>query len=227
MHLIVCAWRINSMFSAIMTLTIMMLQALEAAGCFAIVLECVPAPIAAAATQAIGIPTIGIGAGPACSGQVLVFHDLLGMLSHPHHAQVRVLPCFGKFSTHLARMMWKTCLDPDCLSSAPRVSCQRPETEFRVLHDAYNGSTAAPDQARCPQVTPKFCKQYAQVGHAINEGLHAFQAEVVSGEYPSKATSPYKITSEELDAFMTGLEREGLGGSASAAAAAAPYAGLS
>ena len=65
------------------------MQALEAAGCFAIVLECVPAPIAAAATQALGIPTIGIGAGPMCSGQVLVFHDLLGMMSHPHHAQVR------------------------------------------------------------------------------------------------------------------------------------------
>ena len=53
------------------------------------VIECVPAPIAAAVTEAVGIPTIGIGAGPACSGQVLVFHDLLGMMSHPHHAQVR------------------------------------------------------------------------------------------------------------------------------------------
>jgi ketopantoate hydroxymethyltransferase len=68
--------------------TSLLMQALEAAGCFALVLECVPAPIAAAATQAVGIPTIGIGAGPFCSGQVLVFHDLLGMMSHPHHAQV-------------------------------------------------------------------------------------------------------------------------------------------
>jgi Asp/Glu/hydantoin racemase len=45
-------------------------KALQDSGCFAIVLECIPAPIAAAVTQALSIPTIGIGAGPQCSGQV-------------------------------------------------------------------------------------------------------------------------------------------------------------
>lgn len=44
--------------------------ALQQAGCFALVLECIPGPIAAAITRAVTIPTIGIGAGPACSGQV-------------------------------------------------------------------------------------------------------------------------------------------------------------
>jgi 3-methyl-2-oxobutanoate hydroxymethyltransferase len=53
-------------------------KALEAAGCFAVVLEGVPDVVAAAVTAAVGIPTIGIGAGGACDGQVLVFHDLLG-----------------------------------------------------------------------------------------------------------------------------------------------------
>jgi len=53
--------------------------ALEAAGCFSLVLEAVPAPIAAHITQALEIPTIGIGAGAACDGQVLVWHDLLGL----------------------------------------------------------------------------------------------------------------------------------------------------
>jgi 3-methyl-2-oxobutanoate hydroxymethyltransferase len=51
---------------------------LERAGCFAIVLEAVPAPVAARVTEALAIPTIGIGAGAACDGQVLVYHDLLG-----------------------------------------------------------------------------------------------------------------------------------------------------
>ncbi len=54
-------------------------QALEAAGCFALVLEAVPAAVAARITEALTIPTIGIGAGAACDGQVLVYHDLLGL----------------------------------------------------------------------------------------------------------------------------------------------------
>jgi 3-methyl-2-oxobutanoate hydroxymethyltransferase len=54
-------------------------QALDQAGCFAIVLECVPSELAAMITERVAVPTIGIGAGPACDGQVLVFHDLLGL----------------------------------------------------------------------------------------------------------------------------------------------------
>jgi 3-methyl-2-oxobutanoate hydroxymethyltransferase len=53
--------------------------ALQAAGCFSIVLEAVPSPVAARITEALDIPTIGIGAGPDCAGQVLVWHDLLGL----------------------------------------------------------------------------------------------------------------------------------------------------
>jgi 3-methyl-2-oxobutanoate hydroxymethyltransferase len=53
--------------------------ALEAAGCFAIVLEAVPVPVAARITESLTVPTIGIGAGPECDGQVLVYHDLLGL----------------------------------------------------------------------------------------------------------------------------------------------------
>jgi len=53
-------------------------QGLEEAGCFAVVLECIPADLAAEITDLVSIPTIGIGAGAACDGQVLVLHDILG-----------------------------------------------------------------------------------------------------------------------------------------------------
>jgi 3-methyl-2-oxobutanoate hydroxymethyltransferase len=53
--------------------------ALEQAGCFALVLECVPSELAALITERVAIPTIGIGAGIHCDGQVLVYHDLLGL----------------------------------------------------------------------------------------------------------------------------------------------------
>ena len=53
-------------------------RVLASAGCFAVVLECVPDSLAAEITREIPVPTIGIGAGAACDGQVLVFHDVLG-----------------------------------------------------------------------------------------------------------------------------------------------------
>lgn len=53
--------------------------ALEEAGCYAIVLEAVPAPVAEAVSRRLSVPTIGIGAGLGCDGQVLVYHDMLGL----------------------------------------------------------------------------------------------------------------------------------------------------
>ncbi len=54
-------------------------KVLEAAGAFAVVLECVPASLAAQVTEALSIPTIGIGAGPSCDAQVLVWQDMAGL----------------------------------------------------------------------------------------------------------------------------------------------------
>jgi len=68
---------------------------LQDAGCFAVVLEAVPAPVATRITQELSIPTIGIGAGAGCDGQVLVYHDLLG-LSEGH------LPRFVKRYANLS-----------------------------------------------------------------------------------------------------------------------------
>lgn len=63
--------------------------ALEQAGAYAVVLECVPAQLARRVTERLSVPTIGIGAGPHCDGQVQVFHDILGLFSEfvPKHAK--------------------------------------------------------------------------------------------------------------------------------------------
>ena len=70
-------------------------RALAAAGVFAIVLEGVPDIVAQVVTREVPVPTIGIGAGPYCDGQVLVYHDVLGL----HHGR---LPRFVRQYTHLA-----------------------------------------------------------------------------------------------------------------------------
>ncbi|KAK6918308.1 Ketopantoate hydroxymethyltransferase [Dillenia turbinata] len=127
--------------------------ALQEAGCFSVVLECVPPVVAAATTSALQIPTIGIGAGPFCSGQVLVYHDLLGMLQHPHHAKV----------------------------------------------------------------TPKFCKQFGQVGEIINKALLDYKEEVTNGSFPSPSHTPYKISADDVNGFLSELRKLGLDKAADAA----------
>ncbi|GHP10565.1 hypothetical protein PPROV_000929600 [Pycnococcus provasolii] len=118
---------------------------LQDAGCFAVVLECVPASVARAVTERLSIPTIGIGAGVHTSGQVLVFHDLLGIAQHPHHATV----------------------------------------------------------------TPRFCKQYAQAGIVIAEGLAQYASEVKQAEFPSDKYSPYKMGDGAMDEFQKLLAERG------------------
>jgi 3-methyl-2-oxobutanoate hydroxymethyltransferase len=75
-------------------------QALAEAGCFSIVLEAIPAPVAARITANVPVPTIGIGAGPDCDGQVLVIHDVLGLFE-------RFRPRFVKQYAQLGQEMLK------------------------------------------------------------------------------------------------------------------------
>ncbi len=79
-------------------------RALEEAGCFAIVLEAIPDRLAAIITRSLHIPTIGIGAGPDCDGQVLVIHDLLGLYD-------RFTPRFVKKYAHAAALFTEALSD--------------------------------------------------------------------------------------------------------------------
>lgn len=73
-------------------------RALEAAGCFALVLEAVPEPVARRISEALGIATIGIGAGVGCDGQVLVWHDLLGLF---HGRQARFVRRYAEIGEEI------------------------------------------------------------------------------------------------------------------------------
>jgi 3-methyl-2-oxobutanoate hydroxymethyltransferase len=94
-------------------------KTLEAAGAFAVVLECVPTPLAARVTEALSIPTIGIGAGPDCDAQVLVWQDMAGLSTR----------------------------------------------------------------------TPKFVRQYADVGSVLRDAATAYAEDVRSGTFPGPAES--------------------------------------
>jgi len=78
-------------------------RSVEAAGAFAIVLEAIPRELAAEITRAVHIPTIGIGAGPDCDGQILVLHDLLGLTFHEPPKFARQYANVGEIITKAVR----------------------------------------------------------------------------------------------------------------------------
>ena len=75
-------------------------KAVEQAGAFAVVLECIPAKLAQLITDSISIPTIGIGAGAGCDGQILVYQDMLGMYSDFTPKFVKKYSNLGKVMTN-------------------------------------------------------------------------------------------------------------------------------
>jgi 3-methyl-2-oxobutanoate hydroxymethyltransferase len=115
--------------------------ALQQAGCVAIVLECIPGVVAAAVTRELHIPTIGIGSGPSCSGQVLVFHDMLGFLQHPHHAKVTPKFCkrYSDVSERIQQALAEYVEDVETkqFPSERYTPYQIPEDELHALAHAF------------------------------------------------------------------------------------------
>jgi 3-methyl-2-oxobutanoate hydroxymethyltransferase len=84
--------------------------ALADAGCFAIVLECVPDAVARMITESVPVPTIGIGAGRHCDGQVLVWHDLLGFEADGHR-RPKFVRAYAAFEREAAQAIEQFCAD--------------------------------------------------------------------------------------------------------------------
>ena len=119
---------------------------LEAAGCFSLVLEAVPAPVAKRITETLSIPTIGIGAGAECDGQVLVWHDLLGL--YAGHA-----PRFVKQYANLAPEITAALEQfvADVRSGAfpeEKHTYAMPEEELKVFSKAASSSAEGVEHAR-------------------------------------------------------------------------------
>ncbi|MGH9740185.1 MAG: 3-methyl-2-oxobutanoate hydroxymethyltransferase [Candidatus Acidiferrales bacterium] len=85
-------------------------RAVEAAGAFAVVLESMPREVAAHITQQVRIPTIGIGAGPECDGQVLVFHDLMGLTPAGRHTP-KFVRRYAQLSEEISKAASEYCED--------------------------------------------------------------------------------------------------------------------
>ena len=117
--------------------------ALERAGCFALVLEAMPAPVAARITDVLRIPTIGIGAGAACDGQVLVWHDLLG-LSFGHVPQFvkqyghLADPIVAALRTYVSEVREKSFPQAQHTYAMPAAELELFETELGVIPDRVN-----------------------------------------------------------------------------------------
>ena len=100
--------------------------ALERAGCFSLVLEAIPPPVAARITEAVGIPTIGIGAGASCSGQVLVWHDLLGLLPGPRRASSSSTRISAARFAPRSKPTWTTCAPAPFPDERTPTACPTP-----------------------------------------------------------------------------------------------------
>ena len=101
-------------------------KAVEEAGAFAVVLECVPAKLAELISKSISIPTIGIGAGAGCDGQILVYQDMLGLFSD-------FTPKFVKKYANVGEMM--TQAFRDYIADVQEGSFPAPEHTFAISED--------------------------------------------------------------------------------------------
>jgi 3-methyl-2-oxobutanoate hydroxymethyltransferase len=109
-------------------------RAVEAAGAFAVVLEAVPRELAAQITRELRIPTIGIGAGPDCDGQILVLHDLLGLTFSP-------LPKFARRYANIGEL----------ISSAARGYCEDVKAGmFPSDAESYHAAQLAKEEKEAP-----------------------------------------------------------------------------
>lgn len=173
---------------------------LQDAGVFAVVLECVPSNVARSITDTLEIPTIGIGAGPHTSGQVLVYHDMLGMTSHPHHDQF--VPKFCKKYAQVGHMIQEGLLE----FKADVENGTFPSDAFSpyVMTDAEHiqfDDLLAKDAAERRHQLNKADQKYVDTDEY--EKLHLYGAPSHATEQPAKGTAASEPRPEEQSGAAT------------------------
>lgn len=155
-------------------------QELQDAGVFALVIECVPAAVGRAISRAISVPTIGIGAGRECDGQVLVYNDLLGMANeHPYFRYDQA--------------------DQESANESDRPLETSPSTKYASSLSSMDSTPIS--------ITPSFCRKYTCLGNEIQRALRLYGKEVREGSFPSPAHfSSYKMRPEEEALFEQQVE---------------------
>jgi 3-methyl-2-oxobutanoate hydroxymethyltransferase len=118
--------------------------ALADAGCFAIVLECVPDGVARMITESVGVPTIGIGAGRHCDGQVLVWHDLLGFSGTDRRAP-KFVRQYAALEVEATEAIERFCADVRAGTYPSSVETYHMTDQMADALGLYGGETPEPD----------------------------------------------------------------------------------
>ncbi len=212
-------------------------QALQKAGCFALVLECVPAPIAAAVTASVDIPTIGIGAGAATSGQVRRHThtytrggDAVASTRPAVQGATRGSRVFVRRGAWLHRVLDRAG------AGVPRLAGHDVAPAPRQGHAQVLQAVCARRQHHPGERRPAAfaVRALCVVGWATlrcaprngwcccpQAALQEYRDEVVSGGFPSARFSPYRIPQQELGVLVDALRRQGAHAAAQAVEKAA------
>jgi 3-methyl-2-oxobutanoate hydroxymethyltransferase len=118
--------------------------ALAEAGCFAIVLECVPDGVARMITESIAVPTIGIGAGRHCDGQVLVWHDLLGLAGTDRRAP-KFVRQYAALEYAATEAIQRFCVDVRAGAYPSSAETYHMTDQMADALGLYGGTTAEPE----------------------------------------------------------------------------------